>query len=612
MPGVGSTRSGVDGQAGFVSQWEDLPEGQWLDNDEHGVHWYLTDDGDHWHSTDEGYCLWVEEDEFPETVENAPSSRTRSRDAQDAEDEPEEEVVSGPVPRLGAGTAVLSMCLALFVIAWTLFISMPTAEDSIASFASETTALSPEIDAAMLDGLESYQTLNMLTLVFGALTLVVGFLSLAKKVPWWAVMAAELSLLTALFAASWTGLSGEQVRWDACDPLVYYCYQMEPASPLFVQSIYPTILSVGVVIFAINHSMKAWADVDSQEDSLGEGQILLFSRTAPRLSGFAALIGLMMSITVAAFTRFFAMPATEDNIDVFGGDLSPIGELFQSVQQFNGLVFTLSVVVIVVSLLTLLKKSPWWVLPASVLPLIVLQFMTIGKSQFNGLNSFEQDAFYSGVCSMLGLIIIGVSAFRTVMDHDWDADDDDDYGGYDGAVGQKRYDFFDDDEVDYEWRSKVTTGVMACVLLVAVAGGFFTVQHTLNATGDTAFQIRDANETLSEERDDLVVIDMLDKTTKYSEETIKISLQINDLEERYECGWKAGGPCTFVYLEVFEDRRLTALESILISESSELCSGGEEPCEITAHISHVRDVEDEDMVSTLETTDLGSYTLTAV
>ena len=41
-----------------VSKWEDLPPGEWLPNDENGIHWYKANDGTHWHSTDDGYLLW--------------------------------------------------------------------------------------------------------------------------------------------------------------------------------------------------------------------------------------------------------------------------------------------------------------------------------------------------------------------------------------------------------------------------------------------------------------------------------------------------------------------------------------------------------------------------
>ena len=43
-----------------VDSWEDLPDGEWLENDADGTHWYRTNDGVHWYSTDDGYRIWDE------------------------------------------------------------------------------------------------------------------------------------------------------------------------------------------------------------------------------------------------------------------------------------------------------------------------------------------------------------------------------------------------------------------------------------------------------------------------------------------------------------------------------------------------------------------------
>ena len=43
-----------------VDSWEELPDGEWLENDEEGTHWYLAHDGTHWYSTDDGYRVWDE------------------------------------------------------------------------------------------------------------------------------------------------------------------------------------------------------------------------------------------------------------------------------------------------------------------------------------------------------------------------------------------------------------------------------------------------------------------------------------------------------------------------------------------------------------------------
>ena len=42
----------------FVSRWEDLPEGEWLPNDENGVNWYQDNEGRYWYSTDGGFKIW--------------------------------------------------------------------------------------------------------------------------------------------------------------------------------------------------------------------------------------------------------------------------------------------------------------------------------------------------------------------------------------------------------------------------------------------------------------------------------------------------------------------------------------------------------------------------
>ena len=610
MPKPGSARFARGSQLDFVRHWEDLPDGEWLENDEHGVHWYQTTDGQHWYSTDDGYRLWVDDDASSNEESEQTTSLTGPEEGYDME--PEEDAASGPVPRLGSGTSLISIGLALFVLAWTALITMPVANRTLERLTSDTPVIAPEIDQAMIEALELHQTFNTLTLILAAVAIVIGFLSLIKKMPWWAVLASQISLVATLLYTSKLGISAEQTRWDACDPQVYACYQLEPVSLLTVHSLYPTAMASLAVLFLLNGSMKSWATFDAQEEPAPAGQIQLFSKYTPKLEGFPAIVGLLMALAVASFTHFFAIPATQENIDTFGGSLTPQGELFQSIQGFNELVVNAAALVMIVSLLTLMKRLPWWVLPASILPLITLELITIGENQFSGWIAFEQDAFYTGTCSMVAIVIIGVSAFRTMTDHDWE-EDDDDFDVYDSSSGKNHFDFYDDEEEDSEWRSKVKTGVMACALLLAGIGGFFTIQFVLGDEDGPAFQIRDANGILSEGSDDeLVVIDMLDKTNAYSEETLRVSLQINE-QETVDCTWKSNGQCTFVYLELFEDRRLTAMESILISEGgTDWCSESpEETCEVTVQITHIRSEEDEDMQVSVSEIDLGSYALRA-
>ena len=43
-----------------VSSWEELPEGEWLPNDENGVNWYQDNQGRYWYSDEGGFRIWKE------------------------------------------------------------------------------------------------------------------------------------------------------------------------------------------------------------------------------------------------------------------------------------------------------------------------------------------------------------------------------------------------------------------------------------------------------------------------------------------------------------------------------------------------------------------------
>ena len=118
----------------FVSDWEDLPDGEWLENDERGVHWYLTNDGAHWFSTEDGYRLWIEDGDVPQDEVDEPTYHEQEED--DDSTEPEDDEHAGPVPRLSAGTTLLSMSLALFVLAWTLFITIASTDYNLDRYTS--------------------------------------------------------------------------------------------------------------------------------------------------------------------------------------------------------------------------------------------------------------------------------------------------------------------------------------------------------------------------------------------------------------------------------------------------------------------------------------------
>ena len=42
----------------FVSSWEELPDGDWMDTDENGVNWYQDTTGRYWYSDSGGFRVW--------------------------------------------------------------------------------------------------------------------------------------------------------------------------------------------------------------------------------------------------------------------------------------------------------------------------------------------------------------------------------------------------------------------------------------------------------------------------------------------------------------------------------------------------------------------------
>ncbi|MBT5660734.1 MAG: hypothetical protein HOI79_01525, partial [Euryarchaeota archaeon] len=181
-------------QRSFVDRWEDLPEGEWLENDENGNHWYLDVEGNYWQSTDDGYRIWVDEEEVTSSSTTESTYQYESDEDGGGEDDVEEEEEPGPSPRLGAGTALLGIGLALIVIAWTYFITMPTAELNIELQSSEATQWGGEMSKVFLDGLELYQLLNTVTLVISAVMIGLAVMTITKKTPWWTVSASNFAL----------------------------------------------------------------------------------------------------------------------------------------------------------------------------------------------------------------------------------------------------------------------------------------------------------------------------------------------------------------------------------------------------------------------------------
>ena len=243
MAGRGPPPSSNPRKRNFVSTWEELPPGEWLDNDEHGTNWYQTNDGDYWHSTDEGYVRWTEDEETtqPEnTRREVHSERKDDPEPEEYEDEEEEEVKPKkvkqrrPPPEVGARPGIIGFLASLTILAWTYFGTIPFTEKASARL----DGLEEEMDyesapyemyEAVYElriALEKVLELNELVLMIAGLSVLFSILSFTKFTKWWLIPLSLTALLGLLGYAAWLedGAQTEFVRacneWTDCQPAI--------------------------------------------------------------------------------------------------------------------------------------------------------------------------------------------------------------------------------------------------------------------------------------------------------------------------------------------------------------------------------------------------------
>ena len=583
-----------------VSSWEELPEGEWLDNDEEGTNWYLANDGTHWHSTENGFTVWKGDE--TESQVGAKAYDDEMYDGDDEDDEDEEFTHTLPSPRIGVGTALIGIVIALAVIGWTTGFAIPANDENLVMYGENSADFVKE-NQILIDGLENVQTLNTLTIVLAGGMVIVSALSFFRKSPWWGLSVVNLSLVTVLIMATYTAFSAEKEWLQTCNPQVVYCYLSIMPSLSDMDAIYPAVLSAVGLLIIVNNSFKSWADFDPDEEEERLSLYLLFTDKSLKLGFFPALTGVLMALSVLAWTSFVSIQNTGNTLGSteYGAYLpDALVPILESIQTLNQMALGLAIIVLLISILTAIKKTPWWLLPTSCLSLICLLLFTAQKSTtLDMTNIVIQDAFYSASCGLLALVVIAISTGRTLMDADWEeyADDSDSISS-DYSTG-KDFDYFDD-EGDDEWRGKVKTVVLSSMLLLAGLGIFATYQY---ATDDLykgpEFQIRDAVGNITNESDDvLVVVDLVDRSTMYRIHFLNIEIQINE-GEWVRCGYEQfadapGSRCIFDFLEIFDDNKLTAQESIMISEYGHLCNGEpDEVCKVTVKMTYAYDEQED-------------------
>ena len=340
-----------------VSSWEELPEGEWLDNDEEGTNWYLANDGTHWHSTENGFTVWKGDE--TESQVGAKAYDDEMYDGDDEDDEDEEFTHTLPSPRIGVGTALIGIVIALAVIGWTTGFAIPANDENLVMYGENSADFVKE-NQILIDGLENVQTLNTLTIVLAGGMVIVSALSFFRKSPWWGLSVANLSLVTVLIMATYTAFSAEKEWVGACNPQVVYCYLSIMPSLSDMDAIYPAVLSAVGLLIIVNNSFKSWADFDPDEEEERLSLYLLFTDKSLKLGFFPALTGVLMALSVLAWTSFVSIQNTGNTLGSteYGAYLPDAWvPILESIQTLNQMALGLAIIVLLISILTAIKKT---------------------------------------------------------------------------------------------------------------------------------------------------------------------------------------------------------------------------------------------------------------
>ncbi|MGB1954538.1 MAG: hypothetical protein ACPHUK_02960 [Candidatus Poseidoniaceae archaeon] len=202
-----------------------------------------------------------------------------------------------------------------------------------------------------------------------------------------------------------------------------------------------------------------WEEEDDDEDDEDdEVKIKLKKqRLRPDLGALPGVIGVLMALVLLSYTFFFVVPATEEQIEVFESSYWPeFASDYETVQEFNYIALGILGFIMFISILNLLVKVWWFVMPLCLIALIGILIHTANISTVSW-NAYEQvffedceqefegcpepnidtiflaDSMFSGYCGGLAFLIIGMRTLSGILNFEYDEEDDDedyDFYGY--------------------------------------------------------------------------------------------------------------------------------------------------------------------------------------
>ena len=197
-------------------------------------------------------------------------------------------------------------------------------------------------------------------------------------------------------------------------------------------------------------------DDDDEDDDDGVKIKLKKQRLRPDLGALPGVIGVLMALVLLSYTFFFVVPLTEMQIEIFEEDYMPdYAADYEEVQEFNYIALGILVFIMFISILNLLVKVWWFVMPLCLIALIGVLIHTANLSteswndyddwynencsdefyeecgESDQVSIYTSESMFSGYCGGLAFLIIGMRTLSGILNFEYDEEeDDDDYDFY--------------------------------------------------------------------------------------------------------------------------------------------------------------------------------------
>ena len=337
---------------------------------------------------------------------------------------------------------------------------------------------------------------------------------------------------------------------------------------------------------------------------VGVGQTIVVGKSKGKAFGIiSGSIGIVMSIAILVWTTQMVNAAISDNIDVFSDESGSPAETLVSALKTLQILSYLSIALLFgtigISILTMLKKSKWWYLPAITFTILLLfvgmgYYTAISVNQYyhdEGCDSeiysncgdmkdesmWNTDVMLSGYCTGFALIFIGLLSLMSKPK-----------SSPDESIEKEEV------WVKAAWVIAIIVMVFGLLATIMVLSAFMNPLNEMQS-GEKNFEFSGVDGTafLDEQDDNALLHITMDQGEGLSFASLQVEIIVdngaNIMCESYD--YHDGTGCAY-HSNGFSNTWERGDEVIIVEDGSDLCNGsGNGYCEIVVILTNTMDGE---------------------